>query len=78
MITKKKPIPVRSRIISEIKLVLNRIGNRGIYVEKLIAEYMEKEGLSRRLILECIDAIRFSGFAKIEFNAKKEKILKKK
>lgn len=78
MTEKEKPIPIRIRIIREIELVLNRIGHRGIFVEKLVAEYMKKEGLSRRLIMECVDAVRFSGFAKFEMNDKKEKILKKK
>ena len=77
MVEKEKPIPIRIRIISEIKAMLKRtaIRGKGIYVEKLVAQYMEKEGLSRRLILECVDSVYHSGFA--TYN-KKEKILKKK
>jgi len=76
--TKEIQIPVRMRIISEIKILLSKAGSRGIFVEKLIAEYMTKEGLSRRLILECIDTVKYSGFAVIELDKNKEKILKKK
>jgi len=73
----KIKIPIRVKIISEIKNLLIEIGNeKGIYVEKLVAEYMTKEGLSRRLILECITAIKYSGFATITSNGDKEKILK--
>lgn len=77
---KEMKIPIRVRIISEIKDMLSKAAKRdqGIFVEKLIAAYMEKEGTPRRLIIECIDSVKFSGFAKYEFNAKKEKIIKKK
>lgn len=68
-------IPIRIRVISEIKILLSKAGSRGIFVEKLVAAYMEKEGLSRRLVLECCDSVHYSGFA--TYN-KKDKILKKK
>jgi len=76
--TKEIQIPVRMRIISEIKILLSKAGSRGIFVEKLIAEYMTKEGLPRRLLIECVNSVVYSGFAKFEFNLKKEKIIKKK
>ena len=77
-----KKIPVRVQICSEIKSVLNknwsRNENRGITVEKIIADFMVTKGTPRRFTLECINAVVHSGFAKFSFNNKKEKIVKKK
>lgn len=76
--TKKEiKIPIRVRITFEIQDMLTRAAkkNQGLFVEKLVAQYIIKEGLSRRLILECVDAVHYSGFA--AYN-KKEKVLKKK
>lgn len=81
--TKRKiPIPFRVKLIFDIKDALGKAAERGqgLSVEKLIAEVMSKQGLSRRTTMECIDAVVFSGYAKVVRNGKREniKIFKKK
>lgn len=67
----------RIKIISEIKQLLIAAEEKGLFVEKLVAEFMIRKGLSRRLTLECINAIIYSGFAVGYLNEKKEKIIRK-
>lgn len=68
----------RIKIISEIKRLLIASKKQGLFIDKLVAEFMIKQGLSRRLTLECIDAVVYSEFAEYSVNKKKEKIIKKK